>query len=80
MSKQEVNISNYFYETTSDVFKTLIGYEIGEVKETDSEVIVRFDKKIENVFISRQVMFSDDGIHITDDYVLDILPKEEQEI
>jgi hypothetical protein len=74
MSIQNVSISNRFYETTTDVFNTLTGYTVGDVDIDDKSVITRFDKQIENVIISRRVMFNDDGISITDDYVLDILP------
>ena len=74
MSNTSVPIANRFYETTSDVFKMLTGYTVGDVEIVEDAVIVRFDKKIENVIISRRVMFNDDGISITDDYVLDILP------
>ena len=74
MNNPQVPISNYFYETTSDVFKMLTGYTVGDVEIVEDAVITRYDKKIENVIISRRVMFNDDGISITDDYVLDILP------
>jgi hypothetical protein len=77
MSNTSVPIADYFYETTSDVFKMLTGYTVGDVEIEDDVVITRYDKKIENVIISRRVMFNDDGISITDDYVLDILPKEQ---
>lgn len=78
MQKQQVPISNYFHEATTDVFTLLTGYVVGDVKIEDDCVITRFDKQIENVIISRRVMFNDDGIFITKDYVLDILPKEEK--
>lgn len=74
MSNTSVPIANRFYETTTDVFNTLAGYVVGDVEIVEDAVIVRFDKQIENVIISRRVMFNDDGISITDDYVLDILP------
>jgi hypothetical protein len=77
MSNTSVPIANRFYETTSDVFKMLTGYTVGDVEIDDDVVITRYDKKIENVIISRRVMFNDDGISITDDYVLDILLKEQ---
>lgn len=77
MNNPQVPISNYFYETTTDVFNTLAGYVVGDVEIVEDAVIVRFDKKIENMIISRRVMFSDEGISITEDYVLDILPKEQ---
>lgn len=74
MSDKEISISNRFYETTTDVFNTLTGYTVGDVDVDDESVITRFDKQVENVIISRRVMFNDDGISITDDYVLNILP------
>ena len=77
MSNTSVPIANCFYETTSDVFKMLTGYTVGDVEIEDDVVITRYDRKIENVIISRRVMINDDGISITDDYVLDILPKEQ---
>ena len=77
MSNTSVPIANRFYETTSDVFKMLTGYTVGDVEIVEDAVITRYDKKIENVIISRRVMFSDEGISITEDYVLDILPKEQ---
>lgn len=76
MKKQEVPISNCFYETTTDIFTILTGYEVGDVEVNEDCVITRFDKQVENVVISRRVMFDDDSISITDDYVLNILPKE----
>ena len=74
---KKIPISDYFYETTTDVFNTLAGYVVGDVEIDGDVVIARFDKQIENVIISRRVMFSDEGISITEDYVLDILPKEQ---
>jgi len=74
---KKIPISDYFYETTTDVFNTLAGYVVGDVEIVEDAVIVRFDKQIENVIISRRVMFSDEGISITEDYVLNILPKEQ---
>lgn len=68
---------NAFGETTFDVFYALTGYMVGDIQKTEKELIIRFDKQVENVIISRRVMFADDSIFVTGDYVLDILPKEQ---
>lgn len=68
-------IKNIFSETTADVFHTLQGYMVGDVKNGNDGTIIRFDKQVENVFLSRNVLLDNDGIHVTDDFVLDILPK-----
>lgn len=70
-------IENAFGETTFDVFYALTGYMVGDIQKTEKELIIRFDKQVENVIISRRVMFADDSIFVTGDYVLDILPKEQ---
>lgn len=68
--------SNIFIDVTSEVFHQLIGYSVGDVREDKSGTFVRFDKQIDNVIVSRDLSFSDDGIHESVDYVLDTLPEE----
>jgi hypothetical protein len=68
--------SNTFGETTNNIFHKLCGYSVGDVQETEDAVFIRFDKQVENVIISAEIMLKDDGIYIAEDYVLDILPQE----
>jgi len=65
-----------FIEVTPDIFHQLIGYTVGEVSEGKNDVFIRFDKQVDNVYISREILMDDDGMHVSEDYVLDIIPNE----
>lgn len=69
-------MNKVFGETDHGVFHSLVGYEVGDVQEVDDAMIIRFDKRVENIIISKEVMFNNDGIYITDDYLLDVLKEE----
>lgn len=73
-------IKNVFGETTNDIFDILIGYTVGDVEESEKSTVIRFDKRIENVIVSKRIMFDGNGcIFVTDDFILDILPVEKCE-
>lgn len=61
-----------FIATTPEIFQRLVGYVVGDVEINRDSVVIRFDKQIDNVLISREVMLSDEVIYVTEDYVLDI--------
>jgi hypothetical protein len=73
-----MNKKNKVYvETDPSIFQQLVGYLVGDVESEDCSTTVRFDKQVENVIISRELLFDDEGIHETEDYILDIIPKTE---
>lgn len=65
-------------ETDTSIFDSLVGYEVGYVENRETDVMVRFDKRVENVIISRELLLGDESIFISRDYVLDILPKDKE--
>ena len=67
-----------FIATTPEIFQQLAGYTVGDVEINRDDVVIRFDKQVEHVLISREIMISDEGIHVTEDYVLDIASLESE--